>query len=84
MARYHFDIETNHQNVKDEEGSDYIDRLSVRNVAIASLPMIAADDLPDGDDYHATVFVRDENGQPIFKATLKVSATWLDEVAMLQ
>lgn len=76
MAKYFFDIDANHRNIRDEIGSEYDDLESVRRVAIASLPVIAADDLPNGDEYRATITVRDENTSVVFTATMNVSAKW--------
>ncbi|MER0239869.1 hypothetical protein [Fulvimarina sp. MAC8] len=74
--RYFFDVETKYKFITDKIGSEETTLESVRRIAIASLPLIAADDLPNGDEYFASVYVRNENDDRIFTATMNVKANW--------
>ncbi|MCK5932413.1 hypothetical protein SAMN06297251_11535 [Fulvimarina manganoxydans] len=76
--RYYFDVRIGTNEVLDEQGSDGLDVATVRRLAIASLPVIVAENLPVEDDHYvAEVKVRDETNRPVFAATLTVESGWL-------
>lgn len=79
MPRYYFDIDNGTHSTKDEEGVELDGKLAVRDAAIAALPSIARDVMPNHDDHVIICTVRNEAGQEIFKAHLTLSATWIDE-----
>lgn len=78
MPRYYFDIDDGYRAVEDDTGQDLRDRQAARDMAIASLPPIAGDVMPNGNRHCVTVLVRNETERPIFRATLELVAEWLD------
>ena len=62
----------------DEEGSELPGLLEVRQEALACLPVIAANEIPLGEDRrHFTVLVKDGDGLPVYSATLSFVGMWL-------
>lgn len=79
MPRYFFDIDdTGQQMLHDDEGSELPGADQARLEALAVLPDLARDELPDGDRRAFTVVVRDDNGRSIFRATLSLHAEWMN------
>ncbi|MBD9529874.1 hypothetical protein [Paracoccus sp. PAR01] len=78
MPRYFFDIDDGLRLVEDDAGQDLPDRRAARNMALASLPPIARDVIPNGNRHRITVLIRDEEDRPIFRARLELLAEWLD------
>lgn len=77
MPRYYFDI---HDGVsqRDDTGTECDDLDAVRMEAIRTLPDVARDEIPkDGDRRTFTVLVTDENGHPVYSATLNFTGLWL-------
>jgi hypothetical protein len=78
MARYYFHIHQNGRLFKDTEGSELDSLEKVRAEAMYALPEIAKDEVPqDGDRQAFAVLVTDEQGKPIYSATLTFAGLWL-------
>ena len=77
MARFYFDIDDGERLLRDERGAEADSLSEVREAAIAVLPDMAKDVLPDGDHRFFSVNVRDENDQVIFRASLAFNAHWV-------
>lgn len=77
MPRYFFDIH-NGTSTRDEDGTECADLDAVRAQAMRTLPDIARDDIPkDGDRRTFTCLVTDEDGHPVYSATLNYTGLWL-------
>ena len=71
MARFFFDIHDDTGSHIDADGHEFGSLDQVRKEAQRLLPDIARHELPeDGDRRSYVVLVRDENGQPVYSATL--------------
>lgn len=79
MPLYFFDVENQDILSEDDVGIECQSRNELRNIAIKALTEIANSAFPDGDHHIITVTVRDETGKPIFRASLRLDAGWLDE-----
>lgn len=78
MARYYFHVHQNGQLYKDSEGTEFASVDMVRTEAMEALPDIAKDEVPrDGDRQAFAVLVTDENGKPVYSATLTFAGLWL-------
>lgn len=77
MPRYYIDSDDGTNAVLDREGYDYPNNREARRAAIAHLPDMAGDVLPDGNRRKLTVLLRDATRRPIFRATLSLEAEWL-------
>lgn len=75
---FYFDIGDGDDLMIDNEGSDLKSREHARREAIALLPDIARDELPDGDHHTFSVSVRNQEGKVIFEASLTLAAGWVD------
>ena len=77
MPRYFFDIHDT-GSARDDEGIELPSIEAVRGMAMQALPRIAADEIPaDGDQRHFTMLVTDEDGHPVYSATLTYTGLWL-------
>lgn len=77
MPRYFFDIHDGGPH-RDDTGTECPDLETVRQKAIQILPDIAREQIPkDGDRRTFTVLVTDENGHPVYTATLNFTGLWL-------
>lgn len=77
MPRFFFDIH-DHVTAIDEVGFELPNHAAVRKAAMEALPKIAAEDIPaDGDRRHFTVLVTDDEGHPVYSATLTFTGLWL-------
>lgn len=77
LTRYFFDVHDGGPQL-DDTGTELPDLDAVRLQAIHTLPDIARDEIPkDGDRRTFTVLVTDENGHPIYSATLNFTGLWL-------
>ncbi|MDS9468855.1 hypothetical protein RGQ15_14915 [Paracoccus sp. MBLB3053] len=81
MPRYFFDIDDGTRLIEDDTGLDLPDSQSARRMAIAVLPPIARDVMPNGDRQCVSVLVRDARDAPVFRARLELVAEWLDRSA---
>lgn len=77
MPRYYFDIHDGDHLSPDFDGIDCLTPSMMRDEAIAVLPGIARDVLPDGDIRNLWVEVRDDQGRHVFRASLKLTSEWL-------
>jgi hypothetical protein len=77
MPRYYFDVFDGADLSRDEMGIEIEDEDTVAEHAIAALPDIVQDELPDGMQRDFWVKVRPEIGDYIFTADLKFKADWL-------
>lgn len=77
MPRDHFDIYDGSLG-RDDEGTTLVDLPAVRQHVLRLLPHIARDEVPDnGDRPTFSVVVADEDGKPIYTATLSYTGPWL-------
>ena len=77
MPRYFFDVHDGYVT-HDEEGTELPTVEAVRKTAMNILPKIAADEIPmDGDRRHFVVLVTDDEGHPVYSATLTYTGMWL-------
>lgn len=77
MPRYFFDIHDGGPH-RDDTGTECDSLDEVRLQAIRTLPDVARDELPgDGDRRTFTVLVTDEDGRPVYSATLNFTGLWL-------
>jgi len=81
MPRFFFDIDDGESCETDGRGSELLNAQAARNAAIAILPDVAREELPDGDRRIFMCKVRDENGNVIFIATLSLVAEWINRGA---
>ncbi|MFC0408290.1 DUF6894 family protein [Roseomonas elaeocarpi] len=77
MPLYYFDTIAGSGLIRDAIGMDYPDDGTARREAIAALPNIAADELPDGDLRIFSVIVRNDKERAIFIADLTLTGRWL-------
>ena len=78
MPRYFFDIHDGGSS-RDDTGTECSDDEAARKIAIRTLPDIARDEIPkDGDQRSFVALIRDENGHPVFSATLSYAGVWLN------
>jgi len=77
MQRFFFDVH-DHAIIIDEDGTDLPDLEAAIREAIRSLPAIAADSIPNGDDrQNFTIIVRDAERRPVYTAAMSFSGTRL-------
>ena len=77
MTRYFFDIHDGGPSW-DDTGTECADLDKVRQLAIRALPDIAREEIPtDGDRRTFTVLVTNEDGRPVYSATLNFTGMWL-------
>ena len=77
MPRYFFDLHTDKGVERDDSGSELADMKQVRE-AQRLLPDLAREEIPeDGDRRSFTVLVTDEDGHPVYSATLHYAGLWL-------
>jgi bifunctional DNase/RNase len=81
MNRYYFDFDTGLRFYRDPEGIKTDDIDEVRREAIAILPEMVKDVLPDCDHRVFKVQVRDHADRVIFKATLTFNSERLNIAA---
>jgi len=77
-ARYFFDTVKDGVRTTDDIGLTLADRDAVRRQAVAALPEMAVDALPNGSSHDFSVEVRDEHGTRLFRAELSFRSHWLD------
>ena len=72
MPRYFFDTYDGNVFVTDDEGQELESLEAAKVVAQEELPLMARDELPDGDQRTFIVSVRDEAGQVVVRAALSL------------
>ncbi len=72
MPRYFFDTSDGDRLIRDDEGLEMQDLEAVKVEAQKTLPHMAKDALPDGEQRTFVVSVRDEAGQVVVRATLSL------------
>ena len=77
VPKFFFDIHDG-ELTTDDVGTDLPDLSAARDQAVTVLPDIARDELPDGDERVFQVVVRDEDGKPVFKATMSLRCRFLN------
>lgn len=75
---YYFDVHDGDTHHLDDHGHEFPDKENARVEALASLPHIAKDQMPDGNRRDFIMDVRDESHKVIFTATLSLVARWVD------
>ena len=78
MPRYFFDTDDDHTLNIDSEGIDLNDDEAARLHAQDALPDMAREQMPDGNRRSFVVGVRDETGDVIYRATLKLTGEWVE------
>lgn len=76
MPRYFFDTNDGDMLDEDDVGLEFADPEAARRGAIAALPDMARDRLPDGDRRDYSVRVRDEAGTVLYSASLALTGEW--------
>ncbi len=77
MHRYFFDIDDDDRLVRDDEGLMLTSDEAARKQALAALPGITGEHLPDGDRRTFVVAIRNEAGEVIYRATLSLKGEWV-------
>ena len=78
MPRFFIDFRDGDTVHTDDEGSDHLSRDQARLEAVALLPEIARDELPDGEHRTFVATVRDETGHTVYQATLTFNGQWMN------
>jgi hypothetical protein len=81
MPRYYFDVSDGDKFTRDDEGLEMGDLIEASKAAVAALPEIARDVLPDGDHRDIIVQVRDQTGEVLIRSKLTLDVEWLGERA---
>ena len=76
MPRLFIDTEDGDASLRDDEGDEYADFEEARATAIASLPGMADEKLPDGEHRVFKATVRDEADTVLYVATLTFHGDW--------
>ena len=80
MTRFYFDLEDGNGLVRDEEGTDLPGYDDARYEAVAMLPQIAKDRMPDGEELRFVVTVRQAGQASVYRATLSFHGERLDGI----
>jgi hypothetical protein len=76
MPRYFFDVTNGGHLTRDDHGIELVDDEEARDQAIALLPDIARDELPDGDEHEFVAAARNETGEVVYEANLTLHGRW--------
>lgn len=76
MPRYFIESDDDDRLILDEAGVDLDDDGAARIYALAALPDMARDKIPDGDHRIFSVAVRDATGRIIYRASLTMQGEW--------
>ena len=76
MPIFYFDIYDNGQLSRDDHGFDLETVGEARAQAIALLPNLARDELPDGEHHSFVCVVRDAGDAPLYRASLTFEGRW--------
>ena len=78
MPRDFFHVHTDDDADRDDGGTDFASLEVVRKVAQQLLPAVSCEEIPkDGDQRTMAVVVADEEGHPVYSATLCYAGLWL-------
>ena len=78
MPLYYFDLADNGAVVTDDFGVELEDLFEAREQAIALLPDMARDELPDGERHEFSAVVRCEDGRVRYVAKLVFTGRWVE------
>lgn len=81
MPRFYFDTHDGDRTVIDDEGLELAGNAAARETALATLPQMADDKLPDGDQRHFNVKVRDAAGDDVYDADLTLNGRWSSTIS---
>lgn len=76
MALYFVDTSDGDNAVLDDEGLELADDTAARIAALAALPEMAKDHVPNGNERRFVVRVRNADGAPVYAATLTLAGGW--------
>lgn len=77
MPRFFIDTSDQDLFVHDDVGQDFPDLEAAKEEAVATLPDMARDKLPDGDSRVFLAVVRGEDGRTLIQASLSLQVTSL-------
>jgi hypothetical protein len=72
MPRYYFDIRDGEYVQKDNEGTVLRGLAEAKAQAVKTLPDIARDEIPYGDQREFVIEIKDENGRPLVTVRLSL------------
>lgn len=78
MARYFVDTSDGESPIVDDEGIELPDDRAARIAALAALPEMAKDHIPNGDRRRFVVRVRRADGAAVYSATLTFAGGWCE------
>jgi hypothetical protein len=73
MPCYFFDLDDGKRRHRDEDGLELNGPWEARDMALAVLPDVARDIIPDGDRRDIVSSVRDESGEVMYTARLSLA-----------
>jgi hypothetical protein len=76
MPRYFVDTADGEFAFVDSEGFEAPDHQAARRFALAALPDMANDSIPNGDRQRFVVRVRNDKGELVYSATLTLTGEW--------
>ncbi|MGO4171535.1 DUF6894 family protein [Bosea sp. TAF32] len=76
MAMFYIDTSDGDKVIVDDEGMELADESAARFAALAALPDMAKDKVPNGDERRFVVRVRNAAGVPVYAATLSLKGGW--------
>ena len=76
MPRYFIDVTDAGKQTRDEHGADFADDQEARDQAVALLPHMAKEELPDGDRHEFVATVRNAAGDVVYEASLALYGRW--------
>ena len=79
MPRFYIDTSDQERFVRDRDGLEFADLESAKTAAVAALPDMARDELPDGDSRTFTAVVRDTEGVTLVQASMSFGITWMTD-----
>ncbi len=75
MPRFFIDTSDRGTYVPDKDGRDFDSVEAAKAAAVAALPDMARDSLPDGDERLFMTVVSDEHGRTLLQASLRFQVT---------
>ncbi len=77
MPRFFIDTSDQDSFFRDDEGLEFDDVEAAKDAAVASLPDMARDILPDGDSRTFLAIVRDADGRTLLQAVMSFGVLWM-------